>query len=153
MKRLLLLLPILAFAPAQEKDKRPPKPGVSTPGVKREMSAIKPDVVFLVEGAPDWQVVTDDVEDTAAALLPPEPANAKKPPTPSPTTTTQITATIVILRAWWARRERRCCWRSMRSRASLRCRSFLPVTDPFLLAACCLLTSETSRMVPAPARS
>jgi hypothetical protein len=76
-------------------------------------------------------VVTDDVEDTVAALLPPKPPNAKKPPTPSPTTTTQITATIVILRAWWARRERRCCWRSMRSRASLRCRSFLPVTDPF----------------------
>jgi len=45
--------------PAAKKARRPP-PGVSTPGVKREMSAIKPDAVFPVEGAPDWQVVTDD---------------------------------------------------------------------------------------------
>lgn len=44
----------------QKRPPRPPKPGVSTPGVKREMSAIKPDVVFPVEGAPDWQVLTDD---------------------------------------------------------------------------------------------
>jgi YVTN family beta-propeller protein len=43
-----------------QKSKRPPRPGVSTPGVKREMSAIKPDAVFPVEGSPDWQVVTDD---------------------------------------------------------------------------------------------
>jgi virginiamycin B lyase len=58
MKRLSLavsfLLPILA------QDKRPPKPGVSTPGVKREMSAIKPDAVFPVDGSPDWQVLTED---------------------------------------------------------------------------------------------
>jgi virginiamycin B lyase len=40
--------------------RRPPKPGVSTPGVKREMSTITPDAVFPVEGVPDWQVVTDD---------------------------------------------------------------------------------------------
>jgi YVTN family beta-propeller protein len=33
---------------------------VSTPGVKREMAAIKPDAVFPIEGTPDWQVVTDD---------------------------------------------------------------------------------------------
>lgn len=39
---------------------RPPKPGVTTPGVKRDMAAIKPDAVFAVEGAPDWQVFTDD---------------------------------------------------------------------------------------------
>ena len=45
--------------PAAKKARRPP-PVVSTPGVKREMSAIKPDAVFPVEGAPDWQVVTDD---------------------------------------------------------------------------------------------
>jgi virginiamycin B lyase len=39
---------------------RPPRPGVSTPGVKREMSAIKPDAVFPIEGTPDWQVLTED---------------------------------------------------------------------------------------------
>lgn len=40
--------------------KRPPKPGVTTPGVKREMAAIKPDAIFPIEGTPDWQVLTDD---------------------------------------------------------------------------------------------
>lgn len=40
--------------------KRPPKPGVSTPGVKRDMAAIKPDAVFAMPGAPDWQVMTED---------------------------------------------------------------------------------------------
>jgi YVTN family beta-propeller protein len=39
---------------------RPPKPGVSTPGVRREVSAIQPIAVFPVEGTPDWQVITDD---------------------------------------------------------------------------------------------
>ena len=51
--------------PPQEKKKqrvkRPPPPGVSTPGVRREMSAIQPIAVFDVEsGTPDWQVVTED---------------------------------------------------------------------------------------------
>lgn len=36
------------------------RPGVSAPGVKRGMAAIKPIAVFPVEGSPDWQVVTDD---------------------------------------------------------------------------------------------
>src|SRR5579883_940401 len=39
---------------------RPPLPGVSTPGVKREMSGLKPEAVFTLGGAPDWQVLTDD---------------------------------------------------------------------------------------------
>lgn len=39
---------------------RPPKPGVSIPGVRREMSAITPIAVFPVEGTPDWQVITED---------------------------------------------------------------------------------------------
>jgi virginiamycin B lyase len=39
---------------------RPPKPGVSTPGVKREMTAITPEAVFPIEGTPDWQVITDE---------------------------------------------------------------------------------------------
>ncbi len=52
-------------APPQEKKKqrvkRPPPPGVSTPGVRREMSDIKPMAVFDAEsGTPDWQVVTED---------------------------------------------------------------------------------------------
>lgn len=37
---------------------RPPKPGVSTPGVKREMTSITPDAVFPIEGTPDWQAIT-----------------------------------------------------------------------------------------------
>ena len=46
--------------PAQQRAKRPPRPGVSTPGVRREMSSITPDAVFPVEGSPDWQVATED---------------------------------------------------------------------------------------------
>ena len=45
--------------PAPKKARRAP-PGVSTPGVKREMSAITPDAVFPIEGTPDWQVLTED---------------------------------------------------------------------------------------------
>ena len=40
--------------------KGPPRPGVSTPGVKRELSGIKPLAVFDTGGTPDWQVLTDD---------------------------------------------------------------------------------------------
>ena len=39
---------------------RPPRPGVNTPGVKREMATIKPVAVFNTGGTPDWQVLTDD---------------------------------------------------------------------------------------------
>ena len=52
-----------ATTPAPEKKerpKRPPRPGVSTPGVKREMSTITPAAVFPVPGSPDWQVMTED---------------------------------------------------------------------------------------------
>src|SRR5436190_8123004 len=45
---------------AQDRPKRPPRTGVSTPGVKREMSAITPAAVFPIAGTPDWQVVTED---------------------------------------------------------------------------------------------
>ncbi len=68
--RLRTILPLLFAAlllaqdapPPQPKapPKRPPKPGVTTPGVRREMSAIQPEAVFKIEGAPDWQVVTED---------------------------------------------------------------------------------------------
>lgn len=49
-------------APAQAAaaPQRPPRPGVSAPGVKREIGAIKPLAVFPVPGNPDWQAVTPD---------------------------------------------------------------------------------------------
>jgi len=47
-------------APKKAGMRRPPKPGVSIPGVRREMSAITPDAVFPIEGTPDWQVLTED---------------------------------------------------------------------------------------------
>jgi YVTN family beta-propeller protein len=46
--------------PPATRPSRPPRPGVSTPGVKRQMSAIQPIAVFPIEGTPDWQVLTDD---------------------------------------------------------------------------------------------
>lgn len=52
--------PAPAKQDAKQRAKRPPRPGVSTPGVKRDMEAIKPIAVFPVEGTPDWQVVTTD---------------------------------------------------------------------------------------------
>jgi virginiamycin B lyase len=68
---LIVLATVVAFAqdppppPAQPDAARkrtppPPKPGVATPGVRREMSALKPAAVFPAEGTPDWQVITDD---------------------------------------------------------------------------------------------
>ncbi len=50
-----------AAAPAaKQRAKRPPRPGVATPGVRREMASITPIAVFPVEGTPDWQAVTSD---------------------------------------------------------------------------------------------
>src|SRR5579859_7304101 len=40
--------------------KGPPRPGVSTPGVKRDIASIKPLAVFDTGGTPDWQVLTED---------------------------------------------------------------------------------------------
>lgn len=49
-------------APAAQKErpKRPPRNGVSTPGVKREMTALTPAAVYSIPGTPDWQVITED---------------------------------------------------------------------------------------------
>jgi virginiamycin B lyase len=47
-------------APARRRPPRPPRPGVSTPGVRREMSSVTPQAVFPVDGTPDWLVVTKD---------------------------------------------------------------------------------------------
>jgi virginiamycin B lyase len=38
----------------------PAPPGVTTPGVRRSMADIHPDATFIVEGDPDWMVVTED---------------------------------------------------------------------------------------------
>src|SRR3954465_8519945 len=47
-------------AEKKERPKRPPRTGVSNPGVKKEMTAITPASVFALPGTPDWQVMTDD---------------------------------------------------------------------------------------------
>lgn len=52
--------PVTAPPAPEKKGKHPPPPGVSTLGVKKEMSAITPASVFRLPGTPDWQVVTDD---------------------------------------------------------------------------------------------
>jgi YVTN family beta-propeller protein len=44
----------------QQKPVRTTRSGVSTPGVKRDISTLKPIAVLPVEGAPDFQVVTSD---------------------------------------------------------------------------------------------
>jgi YVTN family beta-propeller protein len=67
MKNLILAVLLLSVIHAQDpppqqqkRAPRPPKPGVSTPGVRRDMASIKPDAVFPIPGAPDWQVLTED---------------------------------------------------------------------------------------------
>ena len=55
------LLMVTMLAQQQPAKKDPPRPGVSTPGVKRELSNIRPLAIFDAgSGAPDWQVLTDD---------------------------------------------------------------------------------------------
>lgn len=51
---------LLSAQDAPKKGRRAPPPGVSTPGVKRDMETIKPDNVYPIEGTPDWQVLTED---------------------------------------------------------------------------------------------
>ncbi len=58
MRKLLLFLAFSTLVFAQ--GKRPPRPGVSTPGVKRDIAGVTPLAVFPIEGTPDWQVLTDD---------------------------------------------------------------------------------------------
>ncbi len=63
MRILLVLLPSILFAQTEApatRPPRPPRPGVKTPGVQRDMATLKPIAVFPVEGVPDWQVVTKD---------------------------------------------------------------------------------------------
>lgn len=47
--------------PEKKEPTEPPRPGVSTPGVKRALSSIKPLAIFDLEsGTPDWQALSDD---------------------------------------------------------------------------------------------
>jgi streptogramin lyase len=46
---------------------RPSPPGVNIPGVRRSMEDIRPLATFVVEGRPDWMVVTDDAVWVASA--------------------------------------------------------------------------------------
>jgi len=64
---LATILPAQDAVPAPPADKkgggrpaRPPRPGVATPGVKREMTTLTPAAVISIPGTPDWQVMTDD---------------------------------------------------------------------------------------------
>ncbi|MGE0445075.1 MAG: hypothetical protein AB7P99_07585 [Vicinamibacterales bacterium] len=54
------LLGVWVAGVGAQQPNRPPRPGVSTPGVKREMTALKPIAEFPIPGNPDWQVVTED---------------------------------------------------------------------------------------------
>jgi virginiamycin B lyase len=53
-------LALSSLAAQQQKPAHLTRPGVTAPGVKRDITTIKPVAVFPVEGAPDWQVVTQD---------------------------------------------------------------------------------------------
>src|SRR5215471_13186658 len=60
MIRILLIIPILFYSFPQT-PKRPPRPGVKTPGVRVPMTALKPDFVFEVPGSPDWIAIDESV--------------------------------------------------------------------------------------------
>jgi YVTN family beta-propeller protein len=58
---LSLAVMIQAQEPVKKGPKNPPRPGVSTPGVKRDLSSITPVAIFDAgSGTPDWQVLTED---------------------------------------------------------------------------------------------
>ena len=52
-----MLMPVFAQTPP----KRPPKPGVKTPGVQIPLANLKPDAVIDVPGAPDWIAAGDSI--------------------------------------------------------------------------------------------
>jgi streptogramin lyase len=57
---LVLTVLICCAGDAQSPTPDPPRPGVSTPGVRRAMADVHILATFAVEGSPDWMVVTDD---------------------------------------------------------------------------------------------
>lgn len=59
---MLLLLPILISSfPQTPKPARTPRPGVKTPGVRVPITALKPEAVFEIPGAPDWIAIDESV--------------------------------------------------------------------------------------------
>ena len=56
----LLAVLIYGTTEAQSPTPDPPRPGVSTPGVRRAMADVHPLATFEVEGSPDWMVISDD---------------------------------------------------------------------------------------------
>lgn len=62
MLRLLLVLQILLSLLAQApKPARTPRPGVKAPEVRIAMTALKPEAVYEVPGAPDWLAIDESV--------------------------------------------------------------------------------------------
>ena len=62
MIRVLIVIPILLSSMAQTpKPARPPRPGVKAPNVRVPMTALKPEAVFDVPGAPDWIALDESV--------------------------------------------------------------------------------------------
>ncbi len=58
-----LFLLIAAFSPlfmAGQGRGAAVRPGVSTPGVRRELSAVQPAAIFRIPGMPDWLLLTED---------------------------------------------------------------------------------------------
>ena len=62
MIRVLIVIPILLSSMTQTpKPARPPRPGVKAPNVRVPMTALKPEAVFDVPGAPDWIAIDESV--------------------------------------------------------------------------------------------
>ena len=62
MIRLLIFLPLVLSSFIQTpKPARPPRPGVKAPNVRVPITALKPDAVFEVPGAPDWIAIDESV--------------------------------------------------------------------------------------------
>src|ERR1700679_4194651 len=54
--------PAGASGAQRQRTPRPPKTGVPTPGVRREMTSITPDAIYQVPGNPDWQGSTEEAQ-------------------------------------------------------------------------------------------
>src|SRR5512132_1010371 len=62
MIRMLIAVPILLSCLAQApKPAQPPRPGVKAPNVRVPITALKPEAVFEVPGAPDWIAIDESV--------------------------------------------------------------------------------------------
>ena len=62
MIRILIVVPILlSFLSQTPRPARPPRPGVKTPGVRVAVTALKPEALFEVPGAPDWIAIDESV--------------------------------------------------------------------------------------------